>query len=68
MSVREFLKETSILAVLMTAPPIALLVFFKLMEPKMSWSTIVLWAILTISWMTLMALLYYRKSLKRISK
>lgn len=68
MSVREFLKETSILAVLMTAPPIALLVFFKLMEPKMSWSTIVLWAILTISWTALMTLLYYRKSLKRISK
>lgn len=68
MSVREFLKETSVLAVLMTALPIALLVFFKLMEPKMSWSTIVLWAILTISWMILIALLYYRKSLKRISK
>ncbi len=68
MSVREFLKETSILAVLMTAPPIALLVFFKLMEPKMSWSTIVLWAILTISWMILIALLYYKKSLKAMSK
>lgn len=68
MSAKEFLKETSILAVIMTAPPIALLVFFKLVESKLSWVTIVFWAIITISWMSLMAMLYYRKSLKRVSR
>jgi len=68
MSIKEFFKESTILALLMTAPPISLLIFIKLIEPKTSWVSLVLWTVITISWMVFVALIYYKKSLKRISR
>jgi len=68
MSIREFLKESTILALLMATPPISLLILIKIIEPKTSWSSLILWATIAISWMVFVALIYYRKSLKRISR
>ncbi len=68
MSIREFLKESTILALLMTTPPISLLILIKIIEPKTSWFSLVLWAVIAVSWMVFVALIYYKKSLKRISR
>jgi len=68
MSIKEFFKESTVLALLMTTPPISLLILIKIIEPKTSWFSLVLWAVIAISWMVFVALIYYRKSLKRISR
>ncbi|MCL7382960.1 MAG: hypothetical protein LZ172_08310 [Thaumarchaeota archaeon] len=68
MSIKEFFKESTILALLMTTPPISLLILIKIIEPKTSWFSLILWAITAISWMVFVALIYYKKSLKRIRR
>ncbi|MCS7126651.1 MAG: hypothetical protein NZ929_07070 [Aigarchaeota archaeon] len=66
MDFKEFFKETSLLALLMTGPPIILLVTFKLLEIKPFWLILILWAIIAISWMSIIVLIYYKKSLKKV--
>ncbi|MEM3620791.1 MAG: hypothetical protein QXO45_06635 [Nitrososphaerota archaeon] len=68
MNVKEFLKESLMLALLMTTPPIALLVLIKITEPRISWLSLFLWTVLAVSWTIFVALTYYKKSLKTIRK
>ncbi len=68
MNVKEFLKESLMLALLMTTPPIALLVLIKITEPRISRLSLFLWTVLAVSWTIFVALTYYKKSLKTIRK
>ncbi len=68
MNVKEFLKESLMLALLMTTPPIALLVLIKIIEPRISRLSLFLWTVLAVSWTIFVALTYYKKSLKTIRK
>lgn len=68
MSVKEFIKESLMLALLMTTPPIALLVLIKIIEPRISQLSLVLWTVIAVSWTVFVALTYYKKSLKTIRR
>lgn len=60
MNAREFFKETTLLALAMTGPPILLLILVKLtldLEPL----PLLLWATFAVAWTILISFLYYRK-------
>ena len=60
MNAREFFKETTLLALAMTGPPILLLILVKLtldLEPL----PLLFWATFAVAWTILISFLYYRK-------
>lgn len=66
MNFKEFFIESSMLAILMTTPPITLLIVLRLTDVKPLWLMLIIWAMITISWMTIIAIIYYKKSLKKM--
>lgn len=59
MNAKEFFKETTLLALAMTAPPIALLILIKLTQE--SRILLFVWAVFAVAWTLTVSLLYHKR-------